>query len=210
MAIEKVGGNVFVNTVTAGNQTASRVSLLGSDSFLVTWTDQSTRKGQVITADGPAGPEFTIFNSASIGAYAQITLADGRVAVLDETNHIGRIVGLDGTPSGDQFALIPNSTSYEAATALAGGGFVLATSANGYVDIASQAFDSSGAKVGAQITFSSGTFNEFVAKDVVSLSNGGYALLYKKSSGGLAVRTFDASGSQTSTADVSTLTTDIR
>jgi len=134
---------------------------------------------------------------------------DGTAAVLwrigDDMK--GRLIGSDGQPIGDEFTLAGGGT-YTYGAALDGGGFVFAYSANGQVDIAVTAVDANGVQIGSTYTVNSGTFNEFVVKEIAALAGGGYILF--RESGGLVAQKFDANAALVgSSFQVSQNTTDI-
>ncbi|MEQ1673174.1 MAG: VCBS domain-containing protein, partial [Hyphomicrobium sp.] len=209
-----IGSVEQVNTQAVGNQYTPLISNLADDRFLVTWADthDGQRKGQILDANGdPAGGEFSIMPAASDYWMEQIELADGRTAVISRSGEVfGKIVGVDGVIEPGTIEHMTNSSGYTRTAALTGGGFVIAASVNGYVNIGIQAYDGQGIKVGAQFTVPSGTFNEFVVKDTVALNDGGYLLLWDNVGGGLKAQRFDSGGNSVgSTYSLGTSTSDI-
>lgn len=193
-----LGAAEQVNTQAAGNQYIPFISNLANDKFLVTWTDHNSgmRQGQLLDANGEkAGGEFSITPALSGYDRENIELVDGRLVVFSAfTAPFGRMLDADGHILPGSVEPPANLSSYVYTAALTGGGFVIAASVNGFVDIGVQAYDGSGAKIGAQWIVPSGTFNEFVVKDVVALSDGGYLALYDLVGGGLQALRFDGSG----------------
>lgn len=204
-----------VNEQSVGDQYIPFISNLANDKFLVTWIDvhEGLRKGQVLDAVGnKEGGEFAIMGATTGYDSQQVQLADGRVAVLSFTGPVfGKFVGADGTLETIEIPHFGNQSGYMKAQALIGGGFVVAASVNGYVDIGVQAYDANGAKLGPQFTIPSGTYNEFVTKDIVALSDGGYVLFFDQVGGGLKAQRFDGSGNQVGTLySVSALSSDFQ
>lgn len=210
--ITPAGSSIVVNTAVAGTQHEPGVLALSNGTFLATWTDLSAsqRKAQIFDQSGnKIGGEINLFSDSHGGGRDQFVLADGRAVVYTVGAGLGRIVGIDGQPDGPAFSLI-GGVGYHTHAVLTGGGFVLADSVNNYRDVGVQAYDASGNKVGPLTAIPSGTYNEFVVKELVGLSNGGFMLLYKQPGGGLAARTFDANGAQVATnLDVSPLKSDV-
>ncbi|MEZ5851410.1 MAG: hypothetical protein R3D68_12265 [Hyphomicrobiaceae bacterium] len=213
--VELTGAPIQVNTQSQGNQyNPAGVATLPDGRFIVVWNDtyEQQVKAQIFDASGAkVGSEYVILAGSSSGYDpGMITLADGRIVVYSGTSpDFGVILGLDGQPEAS-IAKQASASGYYYSTALTGGGFVIAASVDGYVNIGIQAYDANGNMAGPQFKVPSGTFNEFVTKDIVALGNGGYGLLYDQVSTGLLLQRFDASGSAVGTTTrISNSTADI-
>jgi Ca2+-binding RTX toxin-like protein len=146
----KLGGEFFVNTVTAQTQSWATPTALADGGFLVTWADQSLAndtsstgvKAQFFTAAGAkVGGEFLV-NTTTTGSQNQPTaaqLANGTIVVawqdasatggdLSGTAIRAQLLSSTGTPIGSEF-LVNTTTNHgqqsPVVTALAGGGFVI-------------------------------------------------------------------------------------
>jgi hypothetical protein len=215
MTIATLGQNFQINSASEGNQHISWISALENGGFVATWTDVAAglRKGQILDSFGEkVGGEFEVMAATNGFDGGQLVLANGQVVAFAVSGPaFGRILDASGQPTEAHVPHLVSPSGYVTTASLTGGGFVVAASVNNYVNIGVQAYDASGQKVGSQFTVSSGTFNEFVVKTVVSLSDGGYLLIYKPAGGGLVAQRFDASGGVVGTSyPISDLTTNIR
>lgn len=208
--IEKVGSNVRINSTTAGNQTGSGIVALDDGRFLVAMFDapNGKLKGQWFDAAGDkSGSEFEIGPGSGGGYVSSLKLANGSFLVFTERE----FVLFDSVGVAIESA-VPQLTGHSGYIHLAPTqtGFVIAASVNGYTHIGIQAYDFAGQKVGPQFTVASGTFNEFVTKDVVGFGNGGFGLLFDQVSTGLLLQRFDGAGNAVGTpARISSSTSDI-
>ena len=214
MSIQAVGANVQINLATAGDQYIPTTTALNDDRFLITWTDTSAQlvKGQLFDTTGTkTGSEFTIMTSSSTGYNSGILkLSNGDLLFYQGTSpDFGTIIGADGSVHAGHVAIPTGADGYFYTAALANGGFAISY-VNGFVNIGIQAYNALGEKVGPTFTVPSGTYNEFVTKEVVAFSDGGYGLLYDQKSTGLLLQRFDASGHTNGPASrISSSTTDI-
>ncbi|MCW2237619.1 calcium-binding protein [Azospirillum canadense] len=161
----KVGGEFLVNTTTAGSQDSPAVAGLDGGGFVVTWIVNAAAYGQRFAADGTKlGAEFFIGGNAP-------------PLLIDKTRIL--VYSSEGP-----YASAPD------VTALPGGGFAVTWSyiALGSAGIAGQAFDATGAKVGAGFGLSPGVGGIQVSPDVtvaklVTLNDKTNVLLTNRSSG---------------------------
>lgn len=208
-SVVKVGSNIQINAQTAGWQSGAGVGALLDGRFLVAYHDhqQGLLIGQFLDGAGsPIGSEFTIGPASGAGYVDTFRLVDGKLLVFTEYNYY--LFNSDGTFN--TAVSPPAGVSGYIHLAATNNGFVIAASVNGYVDIGVQAYDSNGSKVGSLFVIPSGTFNEFVVKEVVGLGNGGYGLIYDQVSTGLLMQRFDAAGNTVGAPiGVSDSTTDI-
>ncbi len=211
---EKVGGNVQVNTLSAGDQLHTDTVALADDRFIVTWTDAAVgmMKGQFFSANGiKEGSEFDITPNSYGYNHSSLKLANGDVLFYSTSAPaFGKIISAAGSIRSDVIASPESIDGYIYATALPNGGFIISYSAHGFVDIGVQAYDALGLKVGNPFFVASGTYNEFVNKEVIAFSDGSYGLLYDQNSTGLILQRFDATGNAVGSATlVSASTADI-
>src|SRR3954462_10798432 len=100
---QRKGGEVLVNTSTAGDQTAHNIAVLADGGYVIVWTsanlgdtDSSDVKGQRFDSDGnKIGNEFLV-NTAVTSFQGQ-----PKVAALDAGRFVVTWPNLNG-PSGDQ------------------------------------------------------------------------------------------------------------
>ena len=166
-------------------------------------------------ADGTPTGQDIVVNQATAGDQISsmkyyANAANGTAVLVWQTSNTAsyaRIIGSDGMPVTDEFQL-PFASSYHHAVALDTGGFAFAYSANNFRDIAVMAVDANGAQVSPAYVASSGTYNEFVVKDIIALQGGAYMLV--RENGGLEAQKFSADGTLDGTSFlVSTGTGDI-
>ncbi|MBP2294912.1 hypothetical protein [Azospirillum rugosum] len=126
----KTGAEFLVNTTTAGSQESPVVAGLAGGGFVVTWIVNAAVYGQRFAADGTKlGAEFFIGGN---GPLTTIILGDGKARFLNYNSE-------------GPYASAPD------VMALPGGGFAVTWSSItlGAGGIVGQAFDATGAKVGA-------------------------------------------------------------
>lgn len=193
-----VGTNLQINTQTAGWQSGAGVGALLDGRFLVAYHDhqQGLLVGQYLDGAGnQVGAEFTIGPASGAGYVDTFRLNDGKLLVFTEYNYY--LFNSDGTFN--TVVSPPAGLSGYIHLATTSTGFAFAASVNGYVNIGVQAYDNNGNKVGSQFVIPSGTFNEFVTREIVGLGNGGHALIYDQVATGLLVQRFDSTGSAVGT-----------
>ncbi|HEX8380382.1 MAG TPA: cadherin domain-containing protein [Allosphingosinicella sp.] len=145
-----VGGDVLVNTSTAGNQADPSISALAGGGYVVTWTDRPGQgaswvaKAQIFDSAGArVGGEFVVSGSSSgfatVVETSVVTLSNGNFAVAwsesDESGPAHRIQIF--TPAGVKVGgqIVAPSNAYGTSvgpslTALSDGGFAVAWSPN--------------------------------------------------------------------------------
>lgn len=197
--VTSVGQPFQINQSNANQQWASYITALQNDRFLISWSDVGAgiRRGQLLGPDGIAiGENFDIMPIYGNGYDSgHQLLQDGRLLIYSfSAPEFGRIISMDGSTIEAVVPHMSGHSGYIDTAALAGGGFVVAASVDGYENIGVQAYDASGQPVGPRFSVSSGTYNEFVVKDVLALGDGGYVLLYDQAGGGLKAQLFDANG----------------
>jgi Ca2+-binding RTX toxin-like protein len=174
----RLGGEFLVNSTITANQSAAAVAALPSGRFVVTWSDSSATGGDT---------------SAS--------------AVR------GQLFEADGTRVGGEFlinSVTAGSQSTSAVTALAGGGFAVSWSDTSAVGndtsgsgIKAQLFDSSGGKVGGEISVNSTTDGAQNSSSIAGLPSGGFAVAWistdPSSLGSTRLQLFDSAGARIGT-----------
>jgi Ca2+-binding RTX toxin-like protein len=175
----RVGGEISVNAITAGNQSQPAMVQLASGRFVIVWTSSVGSgsfeiRGQLYAADGtPIGSDFAVSPSAGSRGTPQVAALStgGFVVTWTYDVHDG-----NGTNAGSGFA--PR--------------------------IRGQIFDSAGAKVGGELTISSGTAVDHSDAQVVALANGAFVVSWTSDtiSGGLqrdvVAQIFNSAGAPTS------------
>jgi hypothetical protein len=229
----KAGGEFRVNTTTLDFQFEPTTTALADGRFIVAWSDFSESGGdtsgcavraQVFHADGTrSGAEFLIPASTANDQYEPtITgLADGRFVVAwadasvdDSTEVRARIFNADGSPSGGEFLVNSNMSSYQAEptiTALPDGSFVVAWSdwsATGgdqsAPSVRGQVFHADGARIGSELLINTTTANSQYDSSITALADGRFVVAWSdySQSGGdtseyaVRARIFKADGSE--------------
>ncbi len=190
--VVRTGGEILVNTATAGNQSLRNITALSNGGFVVTWVDSSLTapdtsglavRAQVFTAAGAMVGAEILVNTATTGdqTASQITaLSNGGFVVTWQ----------------DYSNTAPDTSSGA---------------------IRAQVFTGAGAKVGAEILVNTSTTGSQGAPQITALSNGGFVVTWTdgSASGGdtssFAVRAqvFTAAGAMVGTEIlVNTATTD--
>ncbi len=172
LQLDRLGSNSAVNSA-ANTLGGSALVALDDGRFLIAWVNASEQavKGQLFDAAGTkVGTEFEIGPGSGGGYVDSLKLNNGNVLIF--TEHEFALLDADANLISNEVPTLVNQSGYVHLAATAGG-FVAAASVNGYVDIGIQGYDSAGQTVGPQFNVPSGTFNEFVVKDVVALGNGG-------------------------------------
>jgi Ca2+-binding RTX toxin-like protein len=179
----RVGGEILVNTITAGNQREAQITALSGGGFAVTWLDSSMLGGdfsnyavraQVFGATGTrVGSEILVNTATANGQVGpQIAaLSNGGFAVTWEDNSHGA-----GGATGDS-----NGSAVKA-----------------------QAFDATGTAVGTEILVNTATANDQREQQITGLTGGGFVVTWKDDSqsggdtSGAAVRAqvFGAAGAK--------------
>jgi Ca2+-binding RTX toxin-like protein len=198
----KVGGEIAVNTTTAGGQYAPQVTPLGNGGFVVAWWDgdpnsDTNIRAQVFSASGAkVGGEIDVNGNASGKQfYPDITtLANGNTVVVwedfgadvnaHESEVYAQILDASGAKVGG--AITVNTTlpgqQWDAQVApLLGGGFVVAWHAADSEEgegggVMVQRFNATGGKVGAEIMVRAGSSEPAVS----GLGDGGFIVAFSE------------------------------
>jgi Ca2+-binding RTX toxin-like protein len=202
----KNGGEVLVNTTTAGTQDKATVTGLADGGWIVTWesygqdgapssTLQSSIYQQRYNADGSPRNGETLVNTSLVEDQinARVTsLADGGWIVIWESNHNDSDYNLylqryraDGSKDGEE--TVVNSTTagqqYDASvTALADGGWVVTWEGNGLGDasgIFQQRYKADGSKDGGETLVNITTADDQTEASVTALANGGWIVTWQ-------------------------------
>lgn len=152
---DEIGTSFVINTSTVGQQSNQRVTALSNGGFALSWMDWNGSAGASLVSKLKA----QIFDSSGAKSGAELTV----------NNKAGINQFLGGI------------------TSMAGGGFVVAWSegaAGIYTsdELAAQIYDASGNKVGAEIAVPSNTTNRQVDANLVTLSNGNFAVIWADNS----------------------------
>jgi Ca2+-binding RTX toxin-like protein len=167
----KAGGEFLVNGTLAGNQSSPTVAALASGRFVVTWTDSSATGG----------------DTSSFAVRAQLFEANG-------------------TPVGGEFlvnTVTSGNQSTSSVAALASGGFAISWSDGSALGndtsgfgIKAQLFDSSGAKVGGEISVNSTTAGSQNNSSIAGLASGGFAIAWISAGNATMLQLFDPTGAR--------------
>lgn len=158
----KTGSNILVNTATAGDQAAAKMTALSNGGFVVTWQDQSHGVG------GTGG------DTSDSAIKAQVFDANG--------TRIGSEILVNTATS--------NSQIYPAITALSNGGYVVtwgdysagvggATGNSDYEAVKAQVFAADGTRIGAEILVNTATAGQQNVPLVTGLANGGFVVTWE-------------------------------
>ena len=157
-----VGGEILVNTATAGAQNNSRVTALSGGSFVVTWEDFSQGVG------GATG------DTSAFAVKAQVFNADGTI--------VGSEILVNTATIQSQYA--PQTTS------LSNGGFVVtwqdfsqgvggATGDTGGWAVKAQVFNADGTTAGSEILVNTATTADQYAPQITALTNGDFVVTWQ-------------------------------
>lgn len=193
-----VGGDVLVNTTTAGNQADPSITALAGGGYVLTWTDRGAGwviKAQLFDAAGARlGGEFVV-NAASGGSAVEssvTTLANGNFAVAwYESDGAGpahriQLFTAAGIAVGAQIVTAAHHGGLQVGpvlAALADGGFALAWPANSAPlsdgsgrGIFVQAYDAEGAPSGPPMLVNSQAQGDQIDPSIVGLANGDFVV----------------------------------
>jgi hypothetical protein len=181
MDVVKVGGEIFVNTQTAGGQVSPTTTGLTNGGFVVTWQDAGSATGdisaqniktQLFDASGAkVGSEFLVNTQTANTQYAPtITGLTNGGFVVTWYDYSGTL----GDPDGG---------------------------------IKAQIFDASGAKVGSEFLVNTQTASEQLSPTITGLTTGGFVVTWYDQSGTLGdnsgvsikAQVFNANGAKTGT-----------
>lgn len=213
-AVDRLGGEILVNTTTTGNQTDSAITALASGGFVLTWTDASASGGdtsgaavraQIFGADGSKlGGEFLV-NTATTNGQQQPTITSlasgGFVVSWTDLSNVGdpsnsgikaQIYDAAGTRVGGEFlvnTVTQQGQTSQSITSLASGGFVVS-----WTDASGLAPDNKGTGIKAQIFDATGhkSGGEFLVNTAIANSQQ-YASLTSLASGGFVATWTDNS-----------------
>jgi len=217
----RVGGEIAVNTTTAGLQEIPTVTALEDGGFVVAWASDGQDGssygvyGQRFDAAGqPEGGEFRV-NDTTSGYQGEPSLAaiegGGFVATWvsnagGSEEIVGQLYDANGAPVNGEFQVNVETASlqrYPAVTALEGGGFVIAWNSDGQDGSATGAFfrvyDSAGDPVTGDVQANTITDGNQRYVDVTALEGGGFVVTWQDESalepnGDIYGQVYDASG----------------
>ena len=202
-----------VNVFTPGNQVEPRITVLADGGYVVVWlSEDQNGSGQGVVAQrydaqGQRIGLEVFVESDTVGAQTQVDVAavgsgfvvTWRNVAADEIR--ARLFDAAAAPAGDEFVVNTNSWSSmlnPAATALPGGGFVIAwTSYNDTTftyDIRAQRYTAAGAPDGGEFTVNTTTANFQDNPALATLPGGFVAVWYDPGSTDIIGQRFDASG----------------
>ncbi|MBI1407245.1 MAG: hypothetical protein GC145_14105, partial [Caulobacter sp.] len=172
-----VGGEILVNTATAGSQGQNQITALADGGFVVTWNDFSLGVG------GAGG------DTSSLAVKAQVFAADGTPT--------GSEIRVNTATQ--------NSQSNPQITALAHGGFVVtwrdvsqgnggATGDGSSYAIKAQVFAADGSPVGGEILANTAISGPQTNPQIAALPDGGFVITWEDASLGVGGATGDNSG----------------
>ena len=164
----KLGGEILVNSATAGNQLGEQITRLSNGGFVITWIDSSLGvggatgdasntavKAQIFGADGSRAGGEILVNSAVAGAQNAeqiIALSGGNFVVTWTDNSLG-VGGAPGDTSGPA--------------------------------IKAQVFGADGSHIGGEILVNTATASNQVTEQITALANGGFVVTWADSSQGV-------------------------
>jgi Ca2+-binding RTX toxin-like protein/predicted nucleic acid-binding Zn-ribbon protein len=218
-----VGGEVRVNTYTAGNQDMSSVAALADGGYVVTWmSDNQDGSGpdifaQRYDADGAAvgGEERVNTHTNSSQFHSSVAaLADGGYVVTwsswyqdgSGTGIFAQRFNEDGAAVGGEMRVntyITGSQLIPSVAALPDGGYVVTWTSDGqdgsHYGVYAQLFDSSGGAVGGEVRVNTHTNSSQGYSSVTALADGGYVVTWSShmqdgSGWGVYGQRVDASG----------------
>ena len=215
----KSGGEIEINTATAGEQAQPVLAGLQAGGFVVAWTDAagdgsgSGVKAQLFTAAGAKSGGEIVVNSSTAGDQleAAVTLlADGRFVIAwSDRGGSGavraQLFDAAGAKLGGEFAVDSDTSSNGAPSvaALASGGFAVAwTDASDGSDtgIRVRIFDSAG-NGGSEISVNAATAGYQTQAVVTALPTGGFVVSWRDANGdagngGVKAQLFDSAGNK--------------
>jgi hypothetical protein len=195
------GGEILVNTTTAGNQFAPAITTLDDGDFVITWVSAGNVDGQLFSAAGAKeGAEFQVNTSGSGGLPSIAALAGGGFAVVWAAGlHLeAQTFAADGTEVGSQVSVGSFYPAYPtpppAITALSGGGFAVTWIDFDY-NVEAQAFSATGAPVGAATVLGADTFQ--LQPAIAALNNGDFVVTWgDQASNTTNAQIFSAAGAE--------------
>jgi hypothetical protein len=176
-----VGGEIRVNTATAGDQDEQKVTALANGDFVVTWTDSSQGIGGATGDTSGFAVKAQLFSAAGTPVGSEIL--------------VNTVTGLRG-------GFNANSQYQPEIVALADGRFVISwwdtTGGDASVsrlDIKAQVFNADGTRVGDEFLVNTATAQDQYAHKMTALSNGGFVVTWQDESQGVGGATGDTSSS---------------
>ncbi|WP_131819302.1 Ig-like domain-containing protein [Sphingomonas jatrophae] len=203
--VEKVGGEVLVNTGTFGAQSDPTVTRLAGGGFVVTWTDNydNVRAQLFDNAGGKVGGELSVNtqtantqDGAAVAALAGggfvVSWQDGSGTLGDNDGTSIKAQRFDATGAkvGGEFlvnSLTAGGQSDVAIAGLAGGGFVVTwydwtqphEPADGSGEgVHAQIFDAGGNRVGGEFNVNTYSLNSQFDAKVTGLADGGFVVTW--------------------------------
>jgi len=199
------GGEVLINTTTAGSQIQPAIAPLASGGFVAAWAiaDGAARglKFQLFDAAGARlGGEATIITDA-FSQYDQpciSPLPDGGFVIcwhgpVDSSGFspgpfiIGQVYDASGGPVGAMFYTDPSTVTAQfqpSVAALASGGFVVCWTQgqSGSLDVKARIFDGAGAPLGSVFQVGTGSGDQNLPS-VTALPSGGFTISWRETAG---------------------------
>lgn len=207
----KSGGELLLNTITAGTQSRPSVATLADGAVAVTWAGPSgnnslpvTYHTQVFEANGTKrGAETSVVDTAGGGTVIPATLvglAGGGYVVSWSSNTLvyARIFDSSGNPTGATFKLSEYTSGIEQAQSLVAtsdGGFVAAWASwagQDRNDVVARRFSATGEPLGASFTVTETTAGHQFMPDIAAIP-GGYIITWQAGLGDYG-QTWDIKG----------------
>jgi VCBS repeat-containing protein len=224
-ALSMVGGEIAVNTSTAGGQYDPAVTSLANGGFVVTWYDLQTAaddpsgaavRGQLFDADGDkVGGQFLV-NTATAGTQYRpdvtglpgggFVIAWTDVPASGSAGVKAQLFDASGAKIGGE-RVVNTSAAYlhsdPKVTDLAGGGFVVSWQ-DGSADVRAQIFNAAAGKVGGEFLVNThtwlnqgGSAPPYDGLDITGLANGGFVAAWEdQSDGSIRAQLYAAGGAR--------------
>ncbi|MBW7970285.1 VCBS repeat-containing protein [Bradyrhizobium sp. BR 10289] len=213
-----IGGSIFDNSITGGDQSGVALAALANGNFLVTWDgpDVDYVQGRILSpTNNPITSEFSVNSTQPNHQYHSSVagLSNGNaIAVFVDTSSDpngdirARLFASDGTPLGSDFLISggANMDGVPNVAALPGGGYVVTWTrtfgSGGDEDIKAAIFNSAGTAIDTfTVSSSSATLDSF-SSHTTALADGSFVVTWsEKTAGGNGnvsnyFRRFDALG----------------
>ncbi|MGV3549423.1 M10 family metallopeptidase C-terminal domain-containing protein [Rhizobium sp.] len=214
------GEEAQVNTLTAGNQEAVRITALADGGWVVVWRSPAEEENQwdvyqqVYDEDGSALGGETLVSAGTVASQSDLeikTLADGGWVVTwaGFSPNFGiyqRVFNADGTAQGDAARASTNlfyQKMFQQSTGLADGGWVVTwstyTQDGDGLGVYQQAFNADGTARGVETRVNTYTAYEQYGSEVIALADGGWVVSWESrlqdgDGWGIYQQRFDAHG----------------
>ena len=186
---QRVGDEFQVNTLTTDFQTKARVVAIEDGNFLITWSGgDGTLQGQIYNQQGvKVNGQFEI--APWFVGEADLFVVEGKFWVLRAQNNqdagVLAIYEADGTEVANDIKLSSNLGAELRIAELSNGNYVVVSydaKDSDDPDIYAQIVDSSGNLIGNQIKLNANIEDDQKAPEVVSSSDGGFAVVWQEES----------------------------